>query len=101
MNKNQIRIISQIGEYYGREHQEIQAIQELAELISELARRPDQRTDKKLYMDNLIGEMADSLVVIEQVRQLHGIEQKDIEQRITAKLNRQLQRMSKEVDRHE
>ena len=93
MTELQIIKAHKIAEHYGKNKQKIQAVQELTELILVLTRRPDQKPDRQAYLDSVIDEMADSLVMIEQIRQLYEINPIDIDRRITAKLNRQLRRM--------
>lgn len=52
--------------HYGQQKQEVQAVQELSELILLLAARDDQR--KVDYKKHITEEIADSLIMIEQIR---------------------------------
>lgn len=84
-----------ILKHYGASKQELQAVQELAELTVLLTKRPEQRGDE--YRDNLIDEIADATIMIEQVKMMHGIEQAEVSARISYKLHRQLKRIEQEV----
>ena len=53
-----------IADYYGKEHQTIKAIEELAELIQALA---------KGDIENIKEEIADVRVMLEQIEYLYGI----------------------------
>lgn len=84
----------EIARHYGQKKQEVQAVQELSELILLLTRRKDQRgTD---YKERLIDETADSLIMIEQIRQLNGITEKEVKDRIDYKIERQRARIQDE-----
>lgn len=96
MTELQIMKAHEIAQHYGKRQQKMQAVQELSELILVLSRREDQKQSAADYIDDLIGEMADCFVMIEQIRQLYEINPNDIDRRITAKLNRQLERMKGE-----
>lgn len=83
-----------IVEHYGQPHQEVQAVQELSELILLLAAREDQRNAG--YTDHVAEEIADSLIMIEQIRIANGITDKDVNAWIAKKLSRQLNRIEAE-----
>ena len=74
--------------HYGAGKQELQAVQELSELIVLLTKRSDQRGEE--YRENLIDEIADATIMIEQVKMMHGIDNKDVSARISYKLYRQM-----------
>lgn len=82
--------------HYGQQKQEVQAVQELSELILLLAARDDQRNAG--YKDHVAEEIADSLIMIEQIRIANGITDKDVNAWIAKKLGRQLGRMQKEAE---
>ena len=98
MTEQQIMKAHQIALHYGKSKQRMQAVQELSELILVISRRPDQKIDRRAYLNDMIDEMADSLVMIEQMRQLYEINPIDIDRRITEKLNRQLKRIENEQE---
>ena len=81
--------IKAIADHYGKEHQTIKAIEELAELIQALA---------KGDIENIIEEIADVRVMLEQIEYLYGISDDAITLRMCAKLWRQLERMEGEND---
>ena len=85
-----------ILDHYGQQKQELQAVQELSELILLLAARPDQR--KADYKKNVTTEIADSLVMIEQIRIANGIKSMDVMTVVSEKLDRQLKRIKKEKE---
>ena len=97
MNENQKAKCTAIAEHYGKRKQKMQAMQEMAELILLLTQRQDQKKDRGKYISDLIDEMADNLIMIEQLRQLYMISEFEIRQRIDFKLNRQLERIGNEV----
>ena len=80
--------------HYGQAKQEIQAVQELSELTLLLTRREDQRG--KDYKERLTEEMADVIVMIEQLKIANGITDDDITAVIVYKLRRTLERIDKE-----
>lgn len=83
-----------ILEHYGRHKQELQAIQELTELILLLAARPDQRGDN--YEQNILSELADVQIMCEQIQIMHKISNAAIADMKAYKLRRQLARIEKE-----
>ena len=85
-----------ILDHYGQQKQELQAVQELSELILLLASRPDQR--KADYKIRVTEEIADSIIMIEQIRIANGISLSDIGDVIEKKLSRQLSRIQKEAE---
>lgn len=95
MNSDQKQMCKFIAEHYGEKIQEIQAVQEFTELMCILTRRADQR--KKMdFREELKGELADCLIMIEQLQQIHGISDGEIFNTIEFKLARQLHRIEKE-----
>ena len=78
-----------IADHYGKEHQTIKAMEELAELIQALA---------KGDIENIKEEIADVRVMLEQIEYLYGISDDAITLRMCAKLWRQLERMEGEND---
>lgn len=94
MNTKQATWCGEIARHYGKTKQKVQAVQELSELICVLTRRKDQ--EDAAHQLKLIDEIADSLVMIEQIRQLYGISGEEIEHRIEYKLLRQLARIKAE-----
>lgn len=81
--------------HYGQQKQEVQAVQELSELILLLAAREDQR--KVDYKKHITEEIADSLIMIEQIRLANGITDKNVNAVIVQKISRQFNRISEET----
>ena len=98
MNENQKKWCKEIAEHYGKAKQRMQAVQELSELILVISRRADQKEDRQAYIESLIDEIADSKIMIEQIRALYSIPDFDIRQRIDFKLKRQLERIANEQE---
>ena len=94
MNSLQQKACGFIASHYGLEKQRNQTYQELSELICVLSKREDQKDQN--YKDAVIDEIADSEIMIEQMRQLHGISMGELKDRINFKLNRQLARIEAE-----
>ena len=84
----------QILEHYGNQKQELQAVQELTELILLLAARPDQRGDN--YEQNILSELADVQIMCEQIQIMHKISNRAIADMKSYKLRRQLARIESE-----
>ena len=95
MDDEQRQVCGEIAEHYGQKKQEFQAVQELSELICLLTRRPEQRTPT--FTAQLIDEIADSLIMIEQIRQIHFISDYELSDRIDYKLARQQSRIKGET----
>ena len=82
--------------FYGKDIQSIVAMEECAELIqaiSKMRRLTDEdKTAEKAY-SNLVEEMADVLVVLEQLEEMYGISDREIQHVIEKKTVRQEERM--------
>lgn len=76
-----------IADHYGKEHQTIKAMEELAELIQALARGDEA---------NIKEEVADVLVMIGQLQHLYGISEIDISRIMFRKIIRQIERIDNE-----
>ena len=74
-------------DHYGIDHQEEKAKEELAELLTELSRLQDGRTTK----EKIVGELADVLVMAEQLRLIFGAA--DVDAEVERKLARLVRRM--------
>lgn len=92
-----------IAEHYGEEHQMLKAVEEMAELSQAIMKYLDNPAE----WDSLIEELADVLIMTEQLDYLTrqwilsplGYEHlSDVGHRISIKLNRQLERMEREND---
>lgn len=94
--------IKKIADYYGLEEQLIQTAEESSELAQaalkhrrRLQGKPDFGAMRKTR-ENLLEEMADTLIMIEQLCYMLNCEQK-IKDTVIVKLNRQLERIGKEA----
>lgn len=97
MTEYQIIKAHKIAKHYGLRKQRFQALQELNELSGVLLRRNDQIACKEDFTNSLIDEMADVYVMLEQLKTLYHIDGNSISDRISFKLNRQIERMEQEV----
>lgn len=101
MTEKQKTMCREILAHYGTQKQEIQAVQELSELICVLARRKDQRKDKAAFIADMLDEIADSLIMIEQMKMAHSIYSMELDMKISEKLRRQMNRIEEEKKREE
>lgn len=76
-----------IADHYGKEHQTIKAMEELAELIQALARGDEA---------NIKEEVADVLVMIGQLQHLYEISEIEISRIMFRKIIRQIERIDNE-----
>lgn len=95
MTTEQLRQLNTIIDHYGAIHQKDKAIEELSELITELS-RCQQEPNETYYMENIIDELADVLVMCNQLMIIFDCFG-EVEERIDYKINRQLNRMKREV----
>ena len=86
-----------ILDHYGRNKQELQTVQELSELILLLAARPDQR--KEDYKNRVTEEIADCMIMMEQIRLANEILISDVSFMIEKKIKRQLGRIKEEAEK--
>lgn len=86
---------NEILNHYGQPMQEIQAVQELSELILLLVARDDQR--KVGYKEHVTEEIADSFIMIEQIRIANGITDGEVRAVLEEKIERQFNRMEEEA----
>lgn len=87
-------MLQTIANTYGLKNQRIQAVQELSELIMLLTRRKDQIEKDPTYKEHLTEEIADSIVMVQQIMYLEGIDSADVETVIEYKLSRQIDRIN-------
>lgn len=80
---DQKKICLRAVDHYGVEHQKRKAIEELGELICELSREQDHRTDR----EHILEELADVIIMCEQLRLIYGGKETD------AWIDRKLQRL--------
>ena len=89
--------IKQIADHYKLEHQLKKTLEELSELSQEIR---DYLFDYQMKLDDItscqiVDEMADAKIMLEQLEYLLEIE-KEVEERIAFKLNRQIKRIADE-----
>lgn len=95
MNKKTITLIKRIAERYGTTAQIGQTYEELGELITALHKY--QRDHDKI--GEVTEEMADVLIMIEQIRYLLGIKTADVLAEIDRKVDRQIERINEDMAR--
>ena len=92
MEQAEIRNMAlRIVDHYGTEHQKKKSIEELSELITELAREQDGRTD----VWTICAEIADAFIVLEQLRIIYGANKVDT--MVHFKLGRTMGEIAKEI----
>ena len=80
MHPNEVAI--KAVQKYGREHQITKAIEEMAELMNELAKSQDKRTTT----EKVIDEIADVKIMLKQLEYIYG--QFKVEKRFMEKIKR-------------
>lgn len=90
MTEEQKAICHKIADYYGTEHQAVKAIEEMAELQKELAKFTIGDGGD---IDSIVEELADVMIMIEQMRYCFDTDGVWIRETIRAKLGRQINRM--------
>lgn len=86
--------------YYGESTQSIIHMEECAELIqavSKVRRNYRKGHDSKVEIANLVEEMADVLICMEQMQEMYGITDSDIQEDVDAKCKRQEERILNDV----
>ena len=82
--KRQPTIIEMAIQTYGAENQVNIAIEEMSELTKELCKAKRGYANKR----NIAEEMADVLIMLEQIKLIFGIKQRDIDEWAKVKLQR-------------
>ena len=72
---------------WGIEHQKKKAVEEIGELLTEMSREQDSRTTKWL----IAGEIADVMILMEQLRIIYG--QTRVDSMLEIKANRLAERL--------
>lgn len=80
-------------EMYGKEHQTIIAIEEMSELTKEISK--EYRGEENI--DKITEEMADVYICLEQLQMIYEIEDEDLDEMIQKKMERNYNRMIKEL----
>ncbi len=81
-------------DHYGVEHQIWKAVEEMSELIKELAKRQDEGGTTH---EALVDELADATVMLEQLRLLFGVN-KEVRDRMDFKVCRLARRLGMYFD---
>lgn len=101
-NEQREEIYDRAISYYGRGIQLTKAIEELSELITEIARfkgfvPPYNNSGFLISKDApIIGEMADVIIMLEQMQMILGVTDEDLNSMIAYKLGRLVGRMEQE-----
>ena len=88
--------IEKILNHYGRESQLLKSIEELDELKDAIRKERTADTLDNYEYDvksEIMTELADVLIMCEQLRRMHSIPLCELEREINYKVDRQLQRM--------
>lgn len=87
------KLIREIAEHYGKEHQALQAIEEMSELSKELLKNINRNESNET---EIILEMADVIIMLAQLCHLYKIDSDKLLGAIEYKLLRQKERMENE-----
>lgn len=93
--------IMQILNTYDRDNQLLKAIEELQELIDEIRKeRTAETLDNYEYdvKNSIMTEIADVIIMCEQLRVMHSITVEELDKEINYKINRQLDRIKNDED---
>lgn len=82
-------------DHYGRVAQVHKALEEVIELAEVLAKIANKGMNEE-RMDSLIDEMADTYIMLEQIKMGYEFPVRAIDDRMTYKLNRQIERIDNE-----
>lgn len=99
--------IQYIADHYDYEPQSRQLIEEMAELtvaINKLWRRHEYYSTSKELAEahyNILEEMADTLIMIWQLKYLLGVGEGELSEIVEQKLDRKIERIKNEVRRKE
>ena len=94
--------IQYIADHYGYEPQSRQLIEEMAELtvaINKLWRKHEYYSTSKELAEahyNILEEIADTLIMILQIKHLLGVEDKELLAIVEQKVDRQIERIKNE-----
>lgn len=89
------RRIKKIAIHYGYDRQSIKLIEEMAELQQAICKHRESTDKVKTFID-IKSEIADVLVVLDQMKYLLNIKDEELEEIKEYKINRQLLRMNNE-----
>ena len=92
MDEKMIESLWRILQHYGPRPQIIKAIEELAELQTELARDLNGQGNP----DNMLSESADAFIMLMQVMAIYNIDMEALDEEIRFKIDRQLRRIEEE-----
>lgn len=85
MTPQQNKTIHRVISVFGEKNQQMQALEELMELQHAIFEHVHRGTDNR---DNIVEEIADVEIMLAQLKRIHNIDQKEIEQVQDRKLNR-------------
>jgi Helix-turn-helix. len=85
-----------VADYYGDEEQMIKSCEELSELIQAMIKHRTKKSEKS--RKNLIGEMADTELMMTQVKYLLNIDQKEVTAVKEQKIKRQIKRIQSDIE---
>lgn len=90
--------LTTIIEHYGVENQILKTCEELTELQAELLKGHNKHNSfAKFRVDDIQNEMADVLIMLEQLKIIFNIDDFSIDYGISYKINRQLKRIENEL----
>lgn len=88
--------IHKIADYYGKDAQAVQCVEELNELAAAILKYQKNRFSAEF--DNVIEEMADAEIMLEQMKYLYGIGNEILDEVKRQKIDRQLLRIQRKKE---
>lgn len=85
-------IIRETIEIFGIKNQTIVCAEELAELIQAITKIMRKDGSESIARYNLLEEMADTVICIEQLKEIYEIQEDDLKEMIAFKQERQVER---------
>ena len=85
--------LKQIIYYYGINHQQRKLNEEVFELQEAIIIKENNQFSNVLYNENIIEEIADVMVVLEQIKVHYNLDEEDINSIMEHKINRTLERL--------
>lgn len=96
MKESVEKVLAECVLRYGEVAQSCMAMEECAELIQAINKVLRKGVEDRRVLDNLVEEIADVTILIEQLKMIYLISDKDVENIIDKKIERQLLRFDKE-----
>lgn len=103
------KYVKRIINVFGKEAQKNKAVEELIELAELIIKENNGRLDydtnlniEKIRIDQIAEEIADVYIMLDQVKEIYGINNEEVERKVAVKLERIMKyvRNSEHFDKH-